>query len=241
VADPISEVVEPLLAAADTALGNGYSAVLYGSAARGDYVPGASDINLLLVLDDVGPTALRALSGAFLEWRTRTPEPPLLVSREEWARATDVFPIEITDMQASHRVLRGADPLSGLLVSRGDLRRALESELRGKLLRLRQGYTLLSHRPGDLGTLATSSAPTALVLFRCLLTLEGRPVAAADSDGVIRGAAEQAGFDPAAPLEVVHNRGVAGWRCQPRLFENYLDTIVRTARYVDQLHPGDAS
>ena len=240
-ADPISEVVEPLLVAADTALGNGYSAVLYGSAARGDYVPGASDINLLLVLDDVGPPALRALSPAFLDWRSRTPEPPLLVSRAEWARATDVFPIEITDMQASHRVLRGADPLTGLVVARADLRRALESELRGKLLRLRQGYTLLSHRPGDLGTLATSSAPTALVLFRCLLTLEERAVDAADAGGIIRAAAELAGFEPAAPLEVVRNRGVAGWRCQPQLFEQYLDTIVRTARYVDQLHPGDAS
>lgn len=240
-ADPIIDVVEPLLEAADKALGNGYSAVLYGSAARGDYVPGASDINLLLVLDDVGPTALRSLSTAFLDWRGRTPEPPLLVSREEWARATDVFPIEITDMKASHRVLRGADPLAGLVVARADLRRGLESELRGKLLRLRQGFTLLADRPGDLGMLARSSVPTALVLFRCLLTLEGKAFVAADSEGIIRGAAELAGFAPDAPLEVVRNRGKADWRCSPQLFENYLDTIVRTARYVDQLHPGDAS
>ena len=240
-ADPVNEVVEPLLAAADEALGSGYSAVLYGSAARGDFVPGASDINLLLVLDDVSPASLRALSPAFLEWRTRTPEPPLLVSREEWARATDVFPIEITDMQAAHRVLRGADPLSGLTVARADLRRALESELRGKLLRLRQGYALLADRPGDLGTLARSSAPTALVLFRCLLTLAARPVAPADADAIVRGAAELAGFAPAAPLEVIRSRTAANWRCSAQLFETYLDTIVRTARYVDQLHPGDAS
>lgn len=240
-ADPINEIVEPLLSAADGALGTGYSAVLYGSAARGDYVPGASDINLLLVLDDVGPAALRALSPAFLEWRSRTPEPPLLVSREEWGRATDVFPIEITDMQSAHRVLRGADPLSGLTVARADLRRALESELRGKLLRLRQGYALLADRPGDLGTLATSSAPTALVLFRCLLTLAGKQVAAPDADAIVRGAADIVGFPPAAPLEVVRSRGVANWRCSAQLFENYLDTIVRTARHVDQLHPGDAS
>ena len=240
-ADPISEAVDPLLLAADAALGNRYSAVLYGSAARGDYVPGASDINLLLVLDDVGPAALRALSPAFLEWRARTPEPPLLVSREEWARATDVFPIEITDMQSAHRLLRGADPLAGLSVSRADLRRALESELRGKLLRLRQGYTLLAERPADLGTLARSSAPTALVLFRCLLTLTGRTVAAPDADAIVRDAADLVGFPPAAPLEIVRNRGVANWRCSAQLFETYLDTIVRTARYVDQLHPGDAS
>lgn len=240
-ADPISDVVEPLLTAADEALRDGYSAVLYGSAARGDYVAGASDINLLLVIDDAGPAALRALSPAFLEWRTRTPEPPLLVSRTEWERATDVFPIEITDMQAAHRVLRGADPLSGLTVAPADLRRALESELRGKLLRLRQGYTLFADRPADLGKLAASSAPTALVLFRCLLILAGVPVAPGDGEGIVRAAADLVGFAPAAPLDVVRHRGPATWRCTPQVFESYLDAIVRTARYVDQLHPGDAS
>jgi hypothetical protein len=239
--DPVSEVVEPFLSAADTALGPAYSAVLYGSAARGDYVPGASDINLLLVLDDVGPQSLRRLAPAFGDWRSRTPEPPLLVSRSEWERATDVFPIEITDMQSAHRVLRGADPLAGLAVARADLRRALEAELRGKLLRLRQGYTLLAERPKDLGALAASSAATALVLFRCLLTLVGRTAPPVDGEEVVRAVSALAGFDPDAPVEVVRNRGTQGWRCSARTFEQYLDAIVHTARYVDQLHPGDVS
>ncbi|HEX6645288.1 MAG TPA: nucleotidyltransferase domain-containing protein [Gemmatimonadales bacterium] len=239
--DPVSDVVEPFLSAADTALGPAYSAVLYGSAARGDYLPGASDINLLLVLDDVGPQALRRLGPAFGEWRARTPEPPLLLSRAEWERATDVFPIEITDMQAAHRVLRGADPLAGLTVSRADLRRALETELRGKLLRLRQGYTLLAERPRELGALAASSAATALVLFRCLLSLVERPAPPTDGEAIVRTVSGLAGFDPDAPAEVVRNRGQQGWRCAPGLFERYLDAIVHTARYVDQLHPGDAS
>ena len=39
----------------DAALGGGYSAVLYGSAARGDFVPGQSDLNLMLILDDLSP------------------------------------------------------------------------------------------------------------------------------------------------------------------------------------------
>ena len=108
----IDKVVTPFLAAADAALGAGYSALLYGSAARGDYVPGRSDINLMLVLDDPSPSRLRALAPAFEAWRKAAAEPPLLISRAEWARASDVFPIEITDMRAGYRVLRGPDPLA---------------------------------------------------------------------------------------------------------------------------------
>lgn len=240
--DPIGSTVEPFLAAVDQALGNRYSAVLYGSVARGDYFPATSDINLLLVLDEAGPATLRALQPAFEAWRARTPEPPLILSRAEWARASDVFPIELTDMQAAHRILRGSDPLMGAVVHRADLRRALEGELRGKLLRLRQGYTLLAQHPAELGRLAVSSAPTALVLFRCLLTLAGRPAAdPADARGIVTASAASAGFPADPVLEVVTHRGDTGWRCPSDRFEAYLDAIVRTAQYVDQLHPGDAS
>jgi len=85
--ETVDRVVSPFLAAADAALGAGYSALLYGSAARGDYVAGRSDINLLLVLDDPAPTRLRALAPAFAAWRKAASEPPLLISRAEWFRA----------------------------------------------------------------------------------------------------------------------------------------------------------
>ena len=74
--ETVDRVVTPFLAAADAALGAGYSALLYGSAARGDYLPGRSNINLLLVLDDASPTRLRALAPAFAAWRKAASEPP---------------------------------------------------------------------------------------------------------------------------------------------------------------------
>src|SRR5688500_11324031 len=239
-ADRVAEVLDRFLAAADQTLAGRYSALLYGSAARGDYFDQTSDINLLLVLDDVAPATLRTLRPAFQGWRDATPEPPLVISRAEWARATDVFPLEITDMLAAYRLLRGDDPLAGVQVSRGDLRRALESELRGKLLRLRQGFTLLSGDPEELGAIASSTVPTALVLLRALLVLEHRPVSpASDAEHTVREAARVAGFAPEPLLEIVRHRGQRRWRCDAAVFEGYVEAIERTARYVDQLHPGD--
>jgi predicted nucleotidyltransferase len=230
--------VSPFLAAADAALGAGYSALLYGSAARGDYLVGRSDINLMLVLDDPSPTRLRALAPAFAAWRKAASEPPLLISRAEWARAADVFPIEITDMRAGYRVLRGPDPLAAAQADRADLRRALERELRGKLLRLRQGYAAVAGDEKALGGVAAGSAGTILVLLRALLSLAGRAVPATPA-ALTADAAALVGASAAGFLGPVEHRGQRGWRCSAGEFEGYMDAVAHAAGYVDQLQLGD--
>ena len=236
--EAVDRVVTPFLAAVDTALGGAYSAVLNGSAARGDFVPGRSDINLLLILDDLSPRTLAALAGAFAAWRKSGYEPPLVIGRREWARATDVFPIEITDMRCGYEVLRGPDPLTGLTVSPADLRHALERELRGKLLRLRQGYVAAAGDPGALGALAGRSAGTVMVLLRSLLVLLGRPVPK-ESVEIAAAAAAAMGVDGEPLLNVIRHRPERAWRCSPTEFEGYMETVARAAVFLDQLQLGD--
>jgi predicted nucleotidyltransferase len=230
----VSRVVDPFLAEVDRVAGAGYSAVLYGSASRGDYIPGRSDVNLMLVLDEVTTPTLRALGRAFAIWRKSTPEPPLLISRAEWTRATDAFPIEITDMRLSYQVLRGADPLQGVQVDTGDLRKALEREFRGKLLRLRQGYATYAPEPAALGKLGLESAATILVLLRGVLAALGRPVPV-DSTELGTAAAAAIGFEPEHLLHVVRHRADREWRCGAPEFENYMNAVEQTAQFVDQL------
>jgi predicted nucleotidyltransferase len=233
----VARVVDPFLSEADRVLGAGYSAVLYGSAARGDFVPGRSDINLLLVVDDLTPQTLRSLGRAFTGWRKSTTEPPLILSRSEWGRASDAFPIEITDMRLSYRVLRGSDPLEGIQPVLMDLRKALEREFRGKLLRLRQGYATYAPDPAALGTLGLQSAATILVLLRGVLTVVGRPVPS-ESMELSKAAAETVGFEAEHVLHVVRHRSDREWRCAAPEFENYMSAVEQTARFVDQLQLG---
>jgi predicted nucleotidyltransferase len=230
----ISRVTDPFLAEADRVLGQGYSAVLYGSAARGDFVPGRSDINLMLVIDQLSASVLRSLSRAFTGWRKAVAEAPLLLSRPEWNRANDAFPIEITDMRLSYQVLRGADPLAGVKVDRGDLRKALEREFRGKLLRLRQGYSTYAPEPAALGSLGLQSAATILVLLRGVLTVAEKPVPA-DGVELAAAAATLIGFEAEHLLHVVRHRSDREWRCGATEFENYMSAVEQTAQFVDQL------
>lgn len=235
--DAVDRVVKPFLDAADTALGSGYSAVLYGSGARGDYIPGRSDINLMLIVEELTAPVLRSLGPAFSGWRGSELEPPLLISRPEWNRATDAFPIEIADMRVSYEVLRGSDPLAGMTVDRGDLRRALESELRGKLLRLRQAYAASAGDSAALGTVAGGSAATIMVLLRALLTLVGRQVPT-DPLELAAAASATLGIEGEHFLHVIRHRGERQWHCAPEEFERYLGAVERAARFVDQLQLG---
>jgi hypothetical protein len=236
--ESVRRVVDALLTEADAALGSDYSAVLYGSAARGDFIPGRSNINLMLVAEELTPQVLRSLGRAFTGWRKASTEPPLLMSRPEWNRATDAFPIEIADMRTAYQVLRGGDPLQGVEVDRGDLRKALEREFRGKLLRLRQGYSTYAPDPAALGALGLQSAATILVLLRGLLSLLGKPVPK-DPLELAAAAAASVGFEGEHLLHVVRHRVDREWRCQAPEFENYMGAVEHSARFLDQLQLGD--
>ncbi|HEX5004598.1 MAG TPA: nucleotidyltransferase domain-containing protein [Gemmatimonadales bacterium] len=236
--DLVKTLVEPFLRECDTYLGKGYSAVLHGSVVRGEYLEGWSDVNLLLVLEAATPDVLAALSMPFATWARSRQPPPLLLTRSEWRRAADVFPVEITDIRATYRVLRGDDPIADVVVRPADLRSALERDLRGRLLRLRQGYVALVGDPGALAAMARGTAPSVIVLLRAALVLAGAQVPPARAD-VASAAGLVIGFPPADLVAILAHLADGEWRCTPECFAGYLAAVESTVRYVDHLSPGD--
>ena len=215
-----------------------YSAVIYGSVARDEFVAGVSDINLLLLCDRLDGDRLRRLGPALDGWRRQGQPPPLLFPPDEWACAADVFPIEIVDMQFAHEVVRGADPLAGLRVAKGDLRRALEYELRGKLLRLRQAYVLHRTEPRVLEEVVARSLSSMVTLLRAVLALEDHP-APRESPAAIAAAGRLIGADSGPVIRLWEQRRRQAAECPPELFEGYLAAIRAAIRRVDQFTGGE--
>ena len=233
-----ADIVDPFLAKVDTVLAGHYSAVLYGSVARGDHIPNISDVNLMMIVERLDSETLTRLEAPFVAWVDHKLPPPLLMTAAEWSRAADVFPVEIADMKAAYRVLRGDDPLSGQIVRRSDLRRALEREFRGKLTRLRQGFIPSERRPEDLGAIARQSIASVAALYRALLHLAGQ-TPPADLSGALHAAGELVGFD-AGPLKAIaEQRANNKWKCRREDFESYMTAIQRTVQYVDELQLGE--
>src|SRR5262249_44935354 len=140
------------------------SVVLYGSAAAGDHAGKNSDINLLVTTQALDLKGLQLLSKAILPWVKQGNPPPLFLTDGHLADMTDVFPVEILDMQHNHQVLYGPDPVEGLKVEKEHVRLELEHELRGKLMRLKNRFTMTEARPAMVEKLMVSSFSTFLVL-----------------------------------------------------------------------------
>jgi hypothetical protein len=233
-------IVASLINDLDQSLAGRYSAVLYGSAARGDWVAGVSDINLLLVLDDTAPASLRGLAQPFANWRKSGNAPPMVLSREEWAGAADAFPIEVTDILHAYKVLKGADPVAGMRVAPADLRTLLEHEFLGKLLQLRRGYVALADERAALAQLGTASISTIVLLQRALLALMGRS-GPRGIEAVVQEASIAVGAHPAAQLEFVRHRADQKWMATREQFESYLAAVETAARFVNHLQLGAGS
>ncbi len=235
----LDQAIATLVSDLDEYVGPKESVVLYGSAARGDWLADRSDVNVLIVVDDPSPASLRRLAKPVADWHERGLVPPLIIGRAEWESAADTFPIELTDMKLAHRVLRGDDPVSGVAVDPADLRRALEADLRGRLVRLRQAYVRYGDSAAALGGFAAASISSVVVLLRCTAVLLGRNPGKSAAEAA---AALGTELGPDAPVvaEIAAHRHETGWSCAPETFVRYLEVVRRAVEIVDHFR-GDSS
>lgn len=170
---------------------------VYGSAAGADFVPGVSDVNLVVVLDELDVTHLSALQPHVSRWRKQGLATPLLIDEAFLREAADVFPMELYDIKDQHRMLFGTDIFAAMPVSGEHLRYACEHEARGKLLRLRQLYLEIGGDRRRLRALLLDSLKTFLIIMRNLNRLHGVH-AAASYEAVLPTFAQR--FDCALPV-----------------------------------------
>tara|TARA_B100001971_G_scaffold214063_2_gene249562 strand:- start:7298 stop:8005 length:708 start_codon:yes stop_codon:yes gene_type:complete len=145
--------------------------VLYGSSAAGDYIPGRSDYNLLLLADTWSVANLDAIRAPSAKWQQAGNPAPLCFTPERFRASADVFPMEMLDIVESHRVLHGDDPLRGIEVNPAHLRQQVEFELRSKLLKLRQAYLQLRKPQQELPHLLIDSLSSFQTVCRGALRL----------------------------------------------------------------------
>jgi nucleotidyltransferase-like protein len=200
------------------------SVILFGSAVAGDFHPGLSNFNLLCILRDSSFQALRALEPAAKWWDQQKQPPPLCMTRKEIERSTDVFTIELLDMQQHHRVLFGEDVLAGLQIPTDLHRVQVEYELREKLILLRQHVLVAAENQSRLWDLLLRSAPSFATLFRHALIALGDASHATRGDAV-KALSQRLGFDLSVLLQVLDIR-------EKKLERKRMDVRELAARYL---------
>jgi len=212
------------------------SVILFGSAVAGDFHPGVSNLNLFCVLRDCSFAALQALAPVAQWWERQKQPPPLCMTRAELLRSTDVFTIELLDMQQHHRVLFGEDVVQGLKISMHVHRVQVEYELREKLILLRQQVLLAAGNDSRLWDLLLHSVSSFGTLFRHALIALGDNSQSARWDAV-QALSKRIGFDSSViqkALDVREHKVDRKKMDIKDLSARYLATIEKVTAAVDE-------
>lgn len=213
------------------------SIILYGSAARGEYVAGKSDINFLVILTPTGMLKLRQAVEITQKWRPRHVQIPRVFTRDYIQVSLDSFPIEFLDLKLHHRAVFGANPLPDLQISPQNLRLQLEREFKGNLLHLREGLLGTGHDRDGLRSLLLRTIRAFAPLFEAFLFLKNETIPDTHK-AVFQKIADLAGLDSGfiAPLFRLQEKNENLYREELwKLMENYINQIEKLTHYIDHM------
>jgi hypothetical protein len=177
-------------------------------------------LHTLALVESLGFQDLAACAPLVAGWSRAGLAVPLILSRHEFARTLDVFPIEYGGIIARHTLVFGDNPFAGMQVREPDLRRACELQTKSHLIHLREGFLESGGQPAAVGRLLAASAPALRMLMLNLERLD---------DGIAR----RAGVTPELIAEVAA-AGSSSIADPSPLLARYVAAIERLWQEVDR-------
>jgi hypothetical protein len=183
--------------------------LLFGSAARGDFIMGRSNINMLLLVQCLSVDLLKRAGQLHQKWGKHQIVAPLLMTEEDLSKSGRLFPLEFLQMTQHHVVLAGHDPFIKIPIDRDRLAWQCEQELMANLLRLRQRFIEGAGRIEAIQALFILSITAVLPCIRGFLYFMEQPSKGKDIE-ILEGLPSTFQFDPTSFLEILHiKRGLS--------------------------------
>jgi hypothetical protein len=205
---------------------------------RLDRVSSGEPLHTLALVERVTFEHLAACAPVCDAWRRAGLAVPLLISREEFARTLDVFPLEYHEIITDHITIEGSDPFDGIRVSESDLRRACERQAKSHLIHLREAFLEGSREPRAISQLIAASAPAFRSTLLNIAVLDGAAPAKTD-EGVAAAAEATIGTSAAVVRQVLgHERQASAATDPTALLAQYIAATERVWDYVDSWRRG---
>lgn len=237
--DATRHVLEDLCSALAGALGDDLvSVVLHGSAARGDWEEGVSDLNLLIVTREAGLTQCDAVLPHLRKAQRRAPIDAELITSTDLERSTDVFPLKFLNIQRTHVTLAGEQVVSELEIAWDHLRLRVEQLIKEQLSELRQRYLLHAGQPEKLDAVLTQSVSAFLVGVGALLFLRDGQWWLSGKESIAQAAARELALDEELldTLLALQRRRLELDTAQLHdLYDQFMTVVDEVAAMVDQL------
>jgi hypothetical protein len=231
------ETLERILQAFKRILGTRLkSFVMYGSSHTGEFHEGYSNINTMAIVSSITTSDIAAI-GRELKWFFYKGNPsPLIFTQDELHSFKDVFPIEMLDMMEHHTLVYGdADPLKAITIDPKNLRFQCESELKAKLIRLRQAL-FVNDSEKKASLLMVNSISSFVAIFKGVLRFKGKNAPAHKRD-IIHEIAQLVEFDPAPFLRLIEIREKKEKLKKSETFrtlEMYIEGITKVINFIEK-------
>jgi len=150
-----------------------HSLYVTGSAVALDFTEKTSDVNSLIILNDMHFDFFRFLVSLGKKFRSGGISSPLVMTPAYIEESLDVFPMEFLELKLVHKTAYGADILKDIVIDRGLLRLQCEREIKSRLLGLWQGYLSSLGEADAISSLLSRSIKGCIPLFRSIIFLMG--------------------------------------------------------------------
>jgi hypothetical protein len=182
-----------------------------------------------LTVDDLEGCARHAV-----RWRRDGIATPLVLPEEEFLQSLDAFPLEYGEIIRAHTLVYGDDPFAHVSISRDDLRRACETQIKSHLVHLREGFIEAAGKPTAVGELVAASAPAFAALLRNVARLSGVDTSERTQATVQGARAAQLPEGIVSQVLALEHPSSIPTVDRTRLFPEYVAAVEQLARAVDQ-------
>ena len=208
-----------------------------GSALSTDYDPKHSDINSVLVLNQMDLKFLEILAPLGKKFGKKRVAAPLIMTPEYVRQSLDVFPIEFLNIRLLHYTWQGEDIFQDIDILTSDLRRQCERELKVRLIGLRQGYIAAAGDRRILSAEFLKAFGGYIPLFRGIIVLHQKetPIAGSDVLSTLEDVSSIA-MDPfRAVLKAKKERAKLSMEQLNTLFEDCYSIIEKLGKVIDEI------
>lgn len=216
--DAVQSKLDDLVTSLEKKLGkNLVGVVAHGSAVRGGWRAGASDVDIVVILGEGTQEALESIGPALELARFSARIEAMILTKAEIPRSADCFPLLYADLARTSVTLAGDNPFKGLDVPTHHKRLRIEQELRELRIRMRRVVTDNASHGSYAGAVDRKLKQARDPLW-ALLELRGEAATADSLEAVLDGCAKAYSID-LAPLRRVREQPKAAFDTLGTLFD----------------------
>ncbi len=214
-----------------------HSITITGSALTEDFDAKHSDINSVLMLNEMDLKFLERFAPLGKKFGKKRIAAPLIMAPDYMAKSLDVFPIEFLNIKLIHRTVFGQDIFTSIDIKHADLRTQCERELKVKLIHLRQSYISSRGNSKILSQEFINSFSGYIPLFRGMIYLFGKTPPHGNADVIVT-LGELSGIPTDVFMDVLKEkkqRIPLSIEQLNAIFENYYTAIEKLGNLVDEI------